>query len=77
MHTPAFDNESPRPTPGPPNGIRVLDISTVYAAPITAMVLVTTALMFSRSSIRAGTLEKWGLGPHRMHQVNPALVIRA
>jgi len=55
MHTPAFDNESPRPTPGPLNGIRVLDISTVYAAPITAMLLVTTALMFSRLSIRAGT----------------------
>jgi len=55
MHAPAFDNESPRPTPGPLNGIRVLDISTVYAAPITAMLLVTTALMFSTSSIRAGT----------------------
>lgn len=55
MHAPAFDNESPQPTPGPLNGIRVPDISTVYAAPITAMLLVTTELMFSRSSIRAGT----------------------
>ena len=54
MHAPAFDNESPQPAPGPLNGIRVLDTSMVYAAPITAMLLVTTALMFSRSSISAG-----------------------
>ena len=39
MNTPALDNDSPRPAPGPLNGIRVLDISTVYAAPITAMLL--------------------------------------
>ena len=26
-------------------------------------------------NFRPGVLEKWGPGPHRMHQVNPALVI--
>jgi crotonobetainyl-CoA:carnitine CoA-transferase CaiB-like acyl-CoA transferase len=26
-------------------------------------------------NFRPGVLEKWGLGPHRLHQVNPALVI--
>jgi hypothetical protein len=33
------DNESSQPAPGPLNDIRALDISTVYAAPITAMLL--------------------------------------
>jgi crotonobetainyl-CoA:carnitine CoA-transferase CaiB-like acyl-CoA transferase len=132
MNIPAFDNESPQPTPGPLNGIRVLDISTVYAAPITAMLLgdygadvlkiehprgdparthgyskdghhlwwkviarnkraVTLDLSHPAGrelleqlaadadvlveNFRPGVLEKWGLGPHRLHQVNPKLVI--
>jgi len=132
MNTPALDNDSPRPEPGPLNGIRVLDISTVYAAPITAMLLgdygadvlkiehprgdparthghsknghglwwkviarnkraVTLNLSHPAGreilerlaagadvlieNFRPGVLEKWGLGPHRLHQVNPALVI--
>ena len=33
------DDESSQPARGPLNGVRVLDISTVYAAPITAMLL--------------------------------------
>jgi crotonobetainyl-CoA:carnitine CoA-transferase CaiB-like acyl-CoA transferase len=36
---PAIDDESRQPAPGPLNGIRVLDVATVYAAPITAMLL--------------------------------------
>jgi crotonobetainyl-CoA:carnitine CoA-transferase CaiB-like acyl-CoA transferase len=132
MNTPAVDNESPQPTPGPLNGIRVLDISTVYAAPITAMLLgdygadvlkiehpcgdparthgyskgghhlwwkviarnkraITLNLSHPVGrelleqlvadadvlveNFRPGMLEKWGLGPHRLHQINPALVI--
>src|SRR5438128_11605029 len=39
MNTPALDYDTPEPAPGPLNGIRVLDIATVYAAPITAMLL--------------------------------------
>ena len=39
MNTRARNDESSRPAPGPLSGIRVLDISTVYAAPITAMLL--------------------------------------
>jgi crotonobetainyl-CoA:carnitine CoA-transferase CaiB-like acyl-CoA transferase len=39
MNPSAGDNDSSQPAPGPLNGIRVLDISTVYAAPITAMLL--------------------------------------
>jgi hypothetical protein len=31
MNAPAFDNERPQPTPGPLNGIRAPDISTVNA----------------------------------------------
>jgi crotonobetainyl-CoA:carnitine CoA-transferase CaiB-like acyl-CoA transferase len=132
MNTPASDNDDSRPTPGPLNGIRVLDISTVYAAPITAMLLgdygadvlkiehprgdparthghskdghglwwkviarnkraVTLNLSHPAGreilerlaadadvlieNFRPGVLEKWGLGPRRLHQVNPALVI--
>src|SRR5437764_14229489 len=33
------DYDTPELAPGPLNGIRVLDIATVYAAPITAMLL--------------------------------------
>jgi len=132
MNSSAGDNESSRPAPGPLNGVRVLDISTVYAAPITAMLLgdygadvlkiehprgdparthghskdghglwwkvigrnkraVTLNLSHPAGrelleqlaadadvlieNFRPGVLEKWGLGPHRLHQVNPALVI--
>src|SRR5713226_9010477 len=39
MNPSAGDNEGSQPAPGPLNGIRVLDVSTVYAAPITAMLL--------------------------------------
>jgi len=39
MNTPALDNDNSQPGPGPLNGIRVLDVATVYAAPITAMLL--------------------------------------
>jgi crotonobetainyl-CoA:carnitine CoA-transferase CaiB-like acyl-CoA transferase len=132
MNTPALDNDNSQPAPGPLNGIRVLDISTVYAAPISAMLLgdygadvlkiehprgdparthghskdghglwwkviarnkhaVTLNLSHPAGpellerlaadadvlieNFRPGVLEKWGLGPHRLHQVNPALVI--
>ena len=132
MTTHDSDNESSQPAPGPLNGIRVLDIATVYAAPITAMLLgdygadvlkiehprgdparthghsknghglwwkvlarnkhaVTLNLSHPAGrelleqlaadadvlieNFRPGVLEKWGLGPRRLHQVNPALVI--
>jgi len=39
MTTHDSDNESSQPPPGPLNSIRILDIATVYAAPITAMLL--------------------------------------
>ena len=39
MTTHDSDNESSQPAPGPLNSIRVLDVATVYAAPITAMLL--------------------------------------
>jgi len=132
MTTHDSDNESSQPAPGPLNGIRVLDIATVYAAPITAMLLgdygadvlkiehprgdparthghsknghglwwkvlarnkraVTLNLSHPAGrellerlaadtdvlieNFRPGVMEKWGLGPDRLHQVNPALVI--
>jgi crotonobetainyl-CoA:carnitine CoA-transferase CaiB-like acyl-CoA transferase len=133
MNTRASNDESSQPAPGPLNGIRVLDISTVYAAPITAMLLgdygadvlkiehprgdparthghskdghglwwkviarnkraVTLNLSHPAGrdileqlaadadvlieNFRPGVMEKWGLGPRRLHQVNPALVIQ-
>jgi crotonobetainyl-CoA:carnitine CoA-transferase CaiB-like acyl-CoA transferase len=117
---------------GPLHGIRVLDVSTVYAAPITAMMLgdygadvvkvehprgdparthghskdghglwwkvisrnkraVTLNLghpegraLLERLAVdadvlienfRPGVMEKWGLGPDRLHDINPSLVI--
>jgi crotonobetainyl-CoA:carnitine CoA-transferase CaiB-like acyl-CoA transferase len=117
---------------GPLSGIRVLDLSTVYAAPITAMLLgdygaevlkvehprgdparthghnkeghglwwkvisrnkraVTLDLsreagreMLDRlvrdadvliENFRPGVMEKWGLGPDRLHELNPALIV--
>jgi crotonobetainyl-CoA:carnitine CoA-transferase CaiB-like acyl-CoA transferase len=117
---------------GPLSGIRVLDISTVYAAPIAAMLLGdfgaevikvehprgdparthgaskdghglwwkviarnkrTMTLVLSKpegrdvllelvrdsdvliENFRPGVLERWGLGPEQLHQVNPGLVI--
>ena len=120
------------PARGPLRGIRVLDISTVYAAPITAMLLgdfgadvikiehptgdparshgasknghglwwkviarnkrcVTLNLGTPEGqrilrdlvvdadvlveNFRPGVLEKWGLGPDRLHRLNPALIM--
>jgi crotonobetainyl-CoA:carnitine CoA-transferase CaiB-like acyl-CoA transferase len=125
-------NGSSRPEPGPLTGIQVLDLSTVYAAPITAMLLgdygadvlkvehprgdparthghnkdghglwwkvisrnkraVTLNLSHETGrellerlaldadvlieNFRPGVMEKWGLGPERLHELNPALVI--
>jgi crotonobetainyl-CoA:carnitine CoA-transferase CaiB-like acyl-CoA transferase len=125
-------NGSSPSAPGPLSGIRVLDLSTVYAAPITAMLLgdygadvlkvehprgdparthghnkeghglwwkvisrnkrtVTLDLghhtgreMLERlvadvdvviENFRPGVMEKWGLAPARLHEINPALVI--
>ncbi|MDT2004142.1 CoA transferase [Rhodococcus opacus] len=120
------------PARGPLHGIRVLDISTVYAAPITAMLLgdygadvikiehptgdparshgaqkdghglwwkvisrnktcITLNLGTAEGqqmlrdlvvdadvlveNFRPGVLEKWGLGPDRLHDLNPGLVM--
>ncbi len=133
MNTPAPDDDTPPPPPpGPLNGIRVLDIATVYAAPITAMLLgdygadvlkiehprgdparthghskdghglwwkvlarnkraVTLNLSHPAGreilerlaadadvlieNFRPGVMEKWGLSPDRLHEINPALVM--
>jgi crotonobetainyl-CoA:carnitine CoA-transferase CaiB-like acyl-CoA transferase len=133
MSTTANDHDgNPAPAPGPLQGVRVLDVSTVYAAPITAMMLgdygadvikvehprgdparthghskdghglwwkvisrnkrtVTMNLghpegreLLERlvtdadvliENFRPGVMEKWGLGPDRLHDINPALVI--
>jgi crotonobetainyl-CoA:carnitine CoA-transferase CaiB-like acyl-CoA transferase len=126
------NNGSSHPAPGPLEGIRVLDLGTVYAAPIAAMLLgdygadvlkiehprgdparthghnkdghglwwkvisrnkrtVTLNLahptgkqMLERlaadadvliENFRPGVMEKWGVGPERLHELNPALVI--
>lgn len=117
---------------GPLEGVRVLDVSTVYAAPITAMLLGdygadvlkiehprgdparthghnkdghglwwkvisrnkrTVTLNLSHSTgremleqlvldadvlvenFRPGVMEKWGLGPDRLHDLNPGLIM--
>jgi crotonobetainyl-CoA:carnitine CoA-transferase CaiB-like acyl-CoA transferase len=129
---PGHDNVSSGQAPGPLAGIRVLDLGTVYAAPITAMILgdfganvlkiehprgdparshgyskdghglwwkviarnkraVTLNLSHPTGrellerladdadvlieNFRPGVMEKWGLGPSRLHEINPALVI--
>jgi crotonobetainyl-CoA:carnitine CoA-transferase CaiB-like acyl-CoA transferase len=127
-----LQQDSPPHSRGPLSGIRVLDISTVYAAPITAMLLgdfgadvvkiehptgdparrhgahkdghglwwkvisrnkrcVTLNLSTPEGqqilrdlvvdadvlveNFRPGVLEKWGLGPDRLHAVNPGLIM--
>ena len=128
----ASTGNRPSPTRGPLHGIRVLDISTVYAAPITAMMLgdygadvikiehptgdparshgarkdghglwwkvisrnkrcITLNLGTAEGqqmlrdlvvdadvlveNFRPGVLEKWGLGPDRLHDLNPGLIM--
>jgi crotonobetainyl-CoA:carnitine CoA-transferase CaiB-like acyl-CoA transferase len=132
MTPPANHNGNSQPAAGPLSGIRVLDVSTVYAAPITAMLLgdygadvlkiehprgdparthghnkdghglwwkvisrnkraVTLNLSHPSGreilerlvleadvlieNFRPGVMEKWGLGPERLHELNPSLVI--
>ncbi len=129
---PAEPDPAPNPSRGPLDGIRVLDISTVYAAPIAAMLLgdygaevikiehptgdparthgaqknghglwwkvisrnktcLTLNLGTSEGqeifrdlvvdadvlveNFRPGVLEKWGLGPERLHTINPSLIM--
>jgi crotonobetainyl-CoA:carnitine CoA-transferase CaiB-like acyl-CoA transferase len=135
MSTPTYlhnGNGNGNQAGGPLGGIRVLDVSTVYAAPITAMMLgdygaevikvehprgdparthghskdghglwwkvisrnkrtVTLNLghptgqqMLEQLAVEAdvlienfrpGVMEKWGLGPERLHELNPSLVL--
>ena len=129
--TPGSPSTTGRPR-GPLAGIRVLDVSTVYAAPITAMLLAdhgadvikvehprgdparthgwnreghglwwkvisrnkrTVTLDFGKpegqellrqlaaeadvlvENFRPGVMEKWGLGPDRLLEINPRLVM--
>jgi crotonobetainyl-CoA:carnitine CoA-transferase CaiB-like acyl-CoA transferase len=127
-----FAADGTAPNPGPLHGVRVLDISTVYAAPITAMMLgdfgadvlkvehpagdparshgaskdghglwwkvisrnkrcVTLNLSTTQGqqmlrdlvvdadvlveNFRPGVLENWGLGPDRLRELNPGLIV--
>jgi crotonobetainyl-CoA:carnitine CoA-transferase CaiB-like acyl-CoA transferase len=132
MITPLVTEVRRAPPEGPLSGIRVLDLGTVYAAPITAMLLGdygadvlkiehprgdparthgaskdghglwwkvisrnkrTATLLLSRpegreimerlvadadvliENFRPGVMERWGLGPDRLHEINPGLVM--
>src|SRR4051812_11788573 len=128
----SLNDEDERTSPGPLAGLRVLDLGTVYAAPITAMLLadwgaevikiehprgdparahglskkghglwwkviarnkrcITLNLgtpegqeilrqLVAQADVvienfRPGVMEKWDLGPAKLHQVNPGLVM--
>src|SRR3954451_14609387 len=130
--TPTTTSPTEAAPPGPLAGVRVLDVSTVYAAPITAMLLGdfgaevikvehpqgdparthgwnreghglgwkvisrnqrTVTLEFGKpegqgllrqmaaeadvlvENFRPGVMEKWGLGPDRLLEINPRLVM--